>query len=206
MIALQKRSNWWVAIWLSTFVLALSLVQYAVSGGVEGVHAVTRLTARTSCILFLGAFMASALHQLIPSPATQWLCQNRRQLGLAFAFSHLVHLVFILLYVKVDPATFWLTRTPRSLIGPSVTYLLIFAMAATSFNRTAKAIGAKAWRWLHWVGGYAILITYIIAYGTRAAKSGVYIPIFALLVAAYLVRVIAYFRKRSSINGVQKTG
>ncbi|RDV06478.1 hypothetical protein DXH95_03375 [Sphingorhabdus pulchriflava] len=205
MLEANTRPRWGVTIWLSTLVLSASLIQYAIPGGVEGVHAATRLTARTSLILFLGAFTASALAQLFPHPMTKRLKQNRRYLGVAFAFSHLVHLIFIFIYAKVDPATFWADRTPRSLIGPSITYVLIFAMAATSVDRTAKAIGAKAWSWLHWLGGYAVLITFMVAYGGRAAKSGFYIP-FALLVAlAFLLRIFARFRRRSSLNDARAT-
>ncbi len=205
MLAADTLSRWGVTIWLSIFVLVASVAQFAIQGGVEGVHAATRLTARTSLILFLAAFTASALTQLFPHPMTKWLKQNRRYLGVAFAFSHFVHLVFIFIYAKVDPGTFWAERTPRSLIGPSVTYVLIFAMAATSFDRTASAIGAKAWSWLHWLGGYAILITFLIAYGCRAAKSGFYIPFAALVVFAFVLRVVARFRRRSLLSDAPKT-
>ena len=205
MAAANTQPRWGLTVSLSIFVLAASIVQYAIIGGVEGVHAATRLTARTSLILFLSAFTASALAQLFPHPVTKWLKQNRRYLGVTFAFSHFVHLVFIFIYAKVDPATFWVERTPRSLIGPSVTYVLIFAMAATSFDRIASAIGAKAWSWLHWLGGYAILITFLIAYGGRAAKSGYYIPFAAMVMLAFLLRVVARIRRRSTVNGAAMT-
>jgi methionine sulfoxide reductase heme-binding subunit len=205
MFATNWKTGWNVTLWLSLLVLAATAMQFAMQGGIEGVHAVTRLTARTSLLLFLAAFTASALAQFFPSSMTKWLRKNRRYLGVAFAFSHLVHLIFIFIYAKVDPGTFWASRTPGSLIGPSITYVLIFAMAATSFDRTARVIGAKAWRWLHWLGGYAILFTFMIAYGGRATESAFYIPFFTLLVMALLLRIGARLRQRNVINAAPAT-
>lgn len=201
----QARSGWRMTAVISAAILAAALLQYAALGGVEGIRAVIRLTARTSFVLFLAAFTASALAQIFPSPTTHWLRRNRRYLGVAFAFSHLVHLVFIILLFKLDPATFWIGRTPTSLIAPSITYVFIFAMAATSFDRTAEAIGATAWKWLHWLGAYSIWISFTAAFGGRAAKSGFYIPFTVLLVIALLLRIYARFRRSKTI-GTQANG
>ncbi|MBK9433487.1 MAG: hypothetical protein IPN50_14185 [Sphingomonadales bacterium] len=201
----RTRSGWRMTAWISVALLAAALVQFAAVGGVEGIRAAIRLTARTSFVLFITAFTASSLAQTFPSPTTQWLRINRRYLGFAFAFSHLVHLIFIILFVRLDPSNFWIGRTPTSLIPASITYVFIFAMAATSFNRTAKAIGGTAWKWLHWLGSYAIFISFAAAFGGRAAKSGFYIPILVLLTAALLLRVFTRFR-RAKITGSQATG
>lgn len=201
----QASSGWRMTVWISAAILAAALLQYTASGGVDGIRAVIRLTARTSFVLFLAAFTASALAQIFPSPATLWLRRNRRYLGVAFAFSHLVHLIFIILFARLDPANFWVGRTPVGLIPASTTYVFIFAMAATSFDRTAKAIGSTAWKWLHWLGAYSIWISFTVAFGGRAAKSGFYIPFAALLVAALLLRIFARFR-RTKTTGSQATG
>lgn len=198
----RENAGWRLTIWLSLLVLAASAVQYAIAGSIEGVHAVTRLTARTSFLLFLAAFTASALAELFPSASARWLRQNRRYIGVTFAFSHLVHLIFIFIYVKVDPATFWAGRTPRTLIAPSITYLFIFAMAATSFDRMVRAIGTKAWGWLHWLGAYTVWFTFMISFGGRAVKSGFYIPFVAALMLAFLLRIAARLQRKKALNGI----
>src|SRR5215216_2736612 len=53
-----------------------------------GTRAVVRFTARTSALLFSGAFAASAINRLWPGPPARWLLRNRRYLGLSFAVSH----------------------------------------------------------------------------------------------------------------------
>ncbi|EHC18542.1 hypothetical protein [Fischerella thermalis] len=50
-------------------------------------------TARTSCILFLCAFVASALRRIWSNSISAWLLQNRRYLGLSFAVSHTYHAI-----------------------------------------------------------------------------------------------------------------
>ncbi len=196
----SPQSRWSITIWLSIAVLAASLAQYAAVGGVDGVRAVIRLTARTSLILFLLTFTASALARMVPTPTTQWLRRNRRYLGVAFAFSHLVHLVFIIIFWKSAPELFWQDRTPMSNIAPGITYVLIFAMAATSFDSTAKAIGPKAWKWLHLVGAYAIWISFAAAYGGRAVKDPFYMPFAIVVLLALVVRLAGrwYPRRLSS--------
>lgn len=58
-----------------------------------------RATARISFVLFLGAFLSGALHQLWPGGTTRWLKDNKGRFTVGFAASHLVHLAFILTLV-----------------------------------------------------------------------------------------------------------
>ena len=65
------------------------------------------------------------------------------------------------------------------------------AMALTSFDRTAAAIGARAWRRLHLVGGYYLLFQFMVSFGKRIPD----MPLYALfpipLVAVFAMRMIA---------------
>lgn len=54
---------------------------------IEGLRSAIRATARTSFVLFLMAFTASAFAVLVPSPLSKALVRERRFVGLAFAFS-----------------------------------------------------------------------------------------------------------------------
>src|SRR3954467_232335 len=73
---------------------------------VDGVRLVIRYTARTSLLFFCLAGAAAALHRLWPVASTRWLLRNRRQLGLSFAVSHVIHAVAIVLFAVMAPALF----------------------------------------------------------------------------------------------------
>ena len=47
-------------------------------------------------------------------------------------------------------------------------------MTATSFDRTAAAIGPRAFRLLHLSGGYYLLIQFMIAFGKRIPEMPLY--------------------------------
>src|SRR3954465_15695410 len=121
---------------------------------VDGVRLVIRFTARTSLLLFCLAFAAAALHRLWPAAPTRWLLRNRRYVGLSFAVSHLIHAIAIAAFAAMAPALFKDATSPASFIFGGIGYAFITAMAATSFDRTASAIGPRAWRLLHTCGIY----------------------------------------------------
>lgn len=187
---------------LRTLVLAVtlwSLAFWALGGtDVDGVRSAIRATARSSLILFLAAFTASSLHALWPNDWTKWLRRNRRQIGLGFAFSHLVHGAFIIAFWRLDPATFLIGRTPASFIAPGLAYLAILAMAATSFDRTARAVGPRAWKAIHTIGLWYVFIIFTGAYAGRVGGAPAYAGFVALLAAALGLRIMAALRKRRS--------
>ena len=109
-------------------------------------------------MLFCLAFGAAALARLWPNAWTRWQRRNRRYLGLSFAASHAIHAVAIVVFAKMDPAGFVEATSPASYIFGGIGYAVIIAMSATSFDRTATLIGPRAWRTLHLVGGYYLLV------------------------------------------------
>jgi methionine sulfoxide reductase heme-binding subunit len=109
-----------------------------------------KLTARTSCLAFLLAFIASPLRRLWQSPLSLWLLQNRRFLGLTMAVSHTYHAVS---FITLDVYVRGLAQPDASPFS-TVAYVLLFAMTLTSFPLTSKAIGSRAWRILHTAGMY----------------------------------------------------
>lgn len=158
---------------------------------VEGIRMAIRATARTSLILFALAFSASALLVLWPNAWTRWQCRNRRQLGLAFAVSHGFHALAILAFARLDPAQFMTHANAVTFIAGGIAYGFIAAMVLTSFDRTAAWVGPRAWRTLHWVGGYYILISFLFANGKRIGMSPLYgVPV-ALMLVVPLLRVLA---------------
>ena len=193
---------------LRTLVLAVtlwSLAAWLVGGmGVEGVRSAIRATARSSLLLFLAAFTASSLHFLWPGDWTKWLRRNRRRIGLGFAWSHLLHAGFIIAFWRLDPQTFLIGRTPASFIAPGLAYLAIAAMAATSFDRTARAVGPRAWNAIHTLGLWYIFIVFSGAYAGRIAETPAYAGFVTLLAAALGLRVVAAVQRRRGAGGPRR--
>jgi DMSO/TMAO reductase YedYZ heme-binding membrane subunit len=148
-----------------------------------------RATTRTSFALFLAAFTASAFAVLVPSPFSKSLVRERRFIGLAFAFSHLVHAVLIYSYGQLNPE-FWPGRTSVGNIPGSAGYLFILLMALTSFKSTARMIGARAWKVLHVTGLWVIAAVFTYSNFKRIPMSAWYVLPFGLMCAAIALRLM----------------
>ena len=186
--------------WRLTGLLSLLLV--LLSGGllvlhpdVEGLRQVIRTTARTSLILFVLAFTASALAELAPGRFTRWQRRNRRYLGVSFAASHLIHLLALIVLAQVDAALFWTLTNPANIALAGTAYVLLAAMTATSFDRTAAWLGPRKWRLLHLIGGWYIWISFAVAVGKRLPQGSIYWAMMALVLAVGVLRLIVMSRR-----------
>ncbi|QCK86063.1 hypothetical protein E8L99_10010 [Phreatobacter aquaticus] len=191
----RNLTEGWPLLGLITLILlSLTVAMFLVAGGdTDGLRSAIRLTARTSLALFLASFLASSLIRLWPSEPTRWLRRNRRQVGLGFAVSHLIHGVALVLLVRRDPVLFWQLTNLGNIISGGTAYLLIAAMAATSFNRSAAWLGPRAWGWLHWSGAHFIWISFMVTNGKRVPMSLWYVLPVALLVAALGLRLASRY-------------
>ncbi|NWH09012.1 MAG: hypothetical protein HXY22_10290 [Alphaproteobacteria bacterium] len=158
-------------------------------GGTDGVRLFIRMTARSSFVLFLLAFTASALAHFWPSEGTRWLRANRRYLGLSFAVSHFVHLGAILLLLRMDPVLFHTLTNPVTIISGAIAYVFIAAMALTSFDAAVRAMGAGAWKTLHTMGTWYIFISFAVAYGKRAPGDPFYQGFAAVLLLVLVLKL-----------------
>jgi DMSO/TMAO reductase YedYZ heme-binding membrane subunit len=157
--------------------------------GEEGLRVVVRATARTSIVLFCAAFAATGLRRRWRAPLSAWLVRCRRQVGLAFAYSHFLHLGAILGLVFTVPS-FAPGVSPVTVIGGGTGYLLIAAMAATSNDAAVKRLGMRRWRALHLTGLWVVFAIFANSYLGRAFSNPNYIPPAALLVAALVLRLL----------------
>lgn len=157
----------------------------------DALRVTIRVTARQSLLLFLLAYAASALATVFPSDFTRWLRQYRRSLGLAFAASHGWHLVAIIALARLFPADFQGLTNVVTIYAGSITYVLIAAMALTSFDFTAKAIGPRLWGRLHSIGAVAIWSTFMASEAKRLSTMPIYVLGVALLLAVIVLRVVA---------------
>ncbi|WP_293129473.1 hypothetical protein [Microcoleus sp. bin38.metabat.b11b12b14.051] len=152
-----------------------------------GMRLAIRATARTSCVLFLGAFVASSVRRLWPNTFTLWLLKNRRYFGLSMAVSHTYHAIaWIGLWFATSGASPGFD--PLGILG----YVFLFAMAVTSFERSAAWIGQRAWKILHNAGMHYFWLAFTFEFGTKIVKSAiVYLPLTVLLVAAMMLRLVS---------------
>jgi len=188
--------------WSLTGVLALAVatIAFAIAAAhgfdVEGISAVIRATARTSLLFFCLAFSAAALFSFLPNGWTRWQYRNRRYLGVAFAASHGVHAVAIASLALVSASRFRDAVTPPMLIFGGLGYAFILLMVATSFDRTARLIGARTWRMLHWTGANYLWLIFLNGFASRAPAQPLYRAPVALLAAVMLLRVARWYVSR----------
>jgi len=193
---LSQRQDWFEG-WRLFAVLALTLIGLSVwiagmrQFEVDGVRMVIRFTARTSLLLFGLAFSAGALAQLRPNAWTLWQRRNRRALGVSFAASHAIHAVAIVCFAAMSPPLFREATSAASFIFGGLGYAFIIAMTATSFDRSADALGPRAWRILHLSGGYYLLLQFMVSFGKRIPDMPLYALFLIPLFAVFAVRMIA---------------
>src|SRR3954452_375104 len=189
--------------WRLFAVLSLTLVALCVwiagmrQFEVDGVRLVIRFTARTSLLFFCLAFGAAALARLWPNGWTRWQRRNRRYLGVTFAASHGLHAVAIACFAIMDPTAYMAATSAASYLFGGIGYAFIIAMAATSFDRTAAAIGPRAFRILHLTGGYYLLFQFMVSFGKRIPDMPLYALFLLPLLAVMALRLIAMMSART---------
>jgi DMSO/TMAO reductase YedYZ heme-binding membrane subunit len=194
------RQNWFEG-WRLFATLTLTLAALCIwiasmrQFEVDGVRMVIRFTARTSLLFFCLAFAAAALARLWPNGWTWWLRRNRRYLGVTFAASHGLHAIAIGCFAVMDPPAYAAATSAASYIFGGLGYAFISAMAATSFDRTARAIGPRAWRTLHLIGGYYLLFQFTVSFGKRTPDMPLYALFLIPLLAVFALRMISMASK-----------
>jgi hypothetical protein len=155
-----------------------------------------RTTARTSFVLFLGAFVGDALYRIWPAATTRWLKENKGRFTLGFAGSHTVHLVFILALVAALGGERLLNELGWIVVVAfSTGFLFVYALAAGvllghgAFWVASPLFESRAHYFL------------IAVFGWGFALSGVrrplfYTPFLLIVVAAIGVRIAAAIRAR----------
>ena len=152
---------------------------------------IVRGTARIGLPLVLIIYTVSAIDQLRPNALSKWLYQNRRSLGLSFAFTHTVHLFAVIYYLgqpgSIDPG-------PIGIFG----YAMIYLMAFSSNSGSIKQLG-RWWKRIHTTGVHVIWIYYLVAYTQMVFEPALRhlgLIITPLVIGAGLIRLIAWLRIR----------
>jgi len=173
---------------LTAVLVLLAAAVLAVGTDAEGFRQLIRVTARSSFVLFLLAFTASAAARRWPNSLTRWQLTNRRQIGLGFAVSHAIHAAAIAGFARLDPSGFHAATSPGNFISGGLAYVFIVLMAATSVDGAVRWLGARRWRVLHLSGLYFLWISFLITFGKRIPISAGYVLPVAVLLAALALR------------------
>ncbi len=161
----------------------------------QGMRMAIRATGRTSCILFLSAFVASSLHKLWSTPLSAWLLKNRRYLGISMAVSHTYHAIALFGLWIVTSGT-----APSSNPLGTLGYILLFAMTVTSFKRPAAWLGKRGWKILHTTGMHFFWLGLLFEYSSHLPKSMlIYSPFVILLVLAMMLRLAASRKQKELV-------
>ncbi|MEO0012298.1 MAG: hypothetical protein RLZZ535_687 [Cyanobacteriota bacterium] len=188
--------GWSLVAWL-TLSLAVMLGAIAIVHGTDesSWRIAIRATARTSVLLFLVTFVATAVRKLWPGKLTNWLRQNRRYLGVSFAVSHSCHALTIMGLAIATPNG--IHADHGGLLG----YTFIGLMTITSFDRPAQLLGHRSWKILHGTGSYYLWIAFALTFSKRIVENpGFYVPITVALVIVLLLKLGAYWYQPPSID------
>ena len=120
--------------------------------------------------------------------------------GVTFAASHGIHAVAIACFAIMDPAAYAAATNAASYIFGGIGYAFIIAMAATSFDRTATAIGPRAFRILHLSGGYYLLFQFMVSFGKRIPDMPLYALFLIPLIAVFALRMIAMAPRAQAVR------
>ena len=131
---------------------------------------------------------------LAVTPLRQWTGQNalarfRRMLGLfAFFYAglHFLSYSWLDMGFDLDAIVRDIPKRPFALVGFTA-LLLMLPLAATSFNRAIKALGAKRWQAIHRAVYAIVLLGLLHFFWMRAAKNNfAEVAIYAVVIAFLL--------------------
>jgi methionine sulfoxide reductase heme-binding subunit len=195
---MMARMNGWPLLGVISAVLAgwTGWVTFAGPDAVEATREAVRLTARTSLILFVLAFVASGVRRLWQGMLTGWLLANRRMFGLGFVVSHLLHAAVLVRLWRLDPVLFDDLTTAASFIAGGLCYAVILALGVTSFLPVRRRLSPRAWSRLHSFGVWFIWLFFLVNFGRRAAVNGMYWPAMLIIALALVLRMMGRQKRR----------
>jgi DMSO/TMAO reductase YedYZ heme-binding membrane subunit len=186
----------WKGVGFASAVLVASQLALFQAGGSDeaGLRFVVRASARISFLIFLLVYLARPLRQLWPTDTTRWLLRNRRYLGVSFAVAHFLHLLDIALLATLLGDAF--QREWVALVVGGASYVLLAGMVLTSFDRSARWLGPRAWGVLHRTGIHLLWFIFAQSYTFSALQDPYFVPLAIAVWGAALLRVAAWRGRR----------
>lgn len=173
--------------------------------GANPAEALIRGTGDWTLRFLVLALAVTPLRQALSLPS---LARLRRMLGLVALFYALLHLLayaWLDMGLVVADLVRDIGKRPFILVGTAA-LLLMLPLAATSFDRAIRALGARRWQALHRtvyaVAGLALLHFFWMRAGKNDfAEVGVYAAIVAVLLGWRLVRALVARARRRGAAG-----
>ena len=173
--------------------IALFIYIFNFSGSDENARIWARYTAHLSFYYFLVSFLASSLNKLLSNSFTKSILKNRRYFGISFCITHTWHLValtYFLIISNEKPSILFL-------VGGGISYIFVYAMAATSTDTMVAKLGATNWKRLHKWGINYLAVIFLFTFIGRFF-TGNYDPIYGIYVflisSVYLMKLFLKYR------------
>ena len=190
---LRQPAAWWLVLLVGLLPFAwLVGLTFLDQLGANPTEFLTRATGDWTLRSLCGVLAVTPLRTMLGWPE---LARFRRMLGLLTYFYAVLHLACYALFdMGLDLAEIVtdIPKRPFILVGFAA-WLLLSAMALTSFNRAIRGLGAKRWQMLH-RSVYAVAVLAVLHFAwMRAGKNNfdevfVYAAVLALLLAWRLGR------------------
>lgn len=188
----------WMAAALASATLIMFVMLALFGTGEDSIRLALRMTARWSFVFFWLSYVGGSLAVLF-GPAFAGLARRKRQLGLAFASAHTIHIVLVIWLglligeVPLSGRILWFF-----LIALFLTYLLV----VFSFGAGPRLLGSM-WRPLLLVATSYILIAFgrdfvegALAIGHHGRSYAVeYVPFAMMTMGAIALRAAAFLRR-----------
>lgn len=192
----SNQRNWTVFFAAAALIAIASAAYLGLAGNTDdNIRLLLRLSARIAFLVLLVIFILRPMRQFIATPLTTKLVKNRRLFGVAFAGVHTAHLALI--FYRAEQVADFQINVFESAPGV-VTYLLIYLMFLTSFDRPARAMGRNAWKILHKVGLYWIFAVFLQTQLPNSFDNLADVNwwLVTLIVLALVIRITAFIAKR----------
>jgi hypothetical protein len=189
----------------SAFCAALGIAGLALAafGSSErGTDVALQLTARLSFLLFWPAYAGGALATLF-GPVFAPVQRRARELGLAFAAAHLIHIMLVgwLIHIGAAPPL-------GSFIFFGIAVLWLYLIALFSIAPLQRMLGSTGWKFMRFVGlnyiAYAFAVDFLRYWQMDTIKFTIgYLPFAVLSVAGPTLRLAALIWRIAKPLGTQ---
>ena len=153
----------------------------------ENIRLILRESAYFAFLLYLLVLVARPLQQLLRKNWTATLLRNRRLIGVAFAAAMTAHLGLIIYRFNSQPDLEF-SPDPFGIAA----YVVFYLMLITSFDAPKKALGPKAWKFLHRFGLLYAAVIFAIPRSLEALTDPEYLKFGIPFAIAVLLRITAW--------------
>ena len=162
----------------------------------DNVRLAMRETAYVAFLFYAVVLVARPLQQLLRKDWTATLLRHRRLIGVSFAAAMTAHLGLIIFRFNWNPELEF--SIVGSLAGAGA-YAVFYLMLITSFDAPRRAVGPKAWKFLHRLGLVYAAVIFGIPRPFETITTPEYLKYGVPFAIAVAIRIAAW--QRSSRRG-----